>query len=313
MITLLALQVGGGQEEIYRLHKFKVWTFGDVRKIHLVGGFLFLGKEDGVKILNLVTLTDSVRGVKLPEYITGERPTDIVYSKRTMYVAFNTRTTPEIDVVDFGTGELKTSFPTGGTIINMAVGGRYLFVLTSLGLEIYDISKPTDPKEAGNVPFSDFTGTYMKVDLPYIYVSTGRNGLVIFKVEGGQVRKFAQYVPPDGSPVIDAEPYGNYIYLACAKGGIKVVGMDRSGNLQLLGEVKTQHPVFALRRYKKFLIGMFGSNGVKIYSIARPASPLLSAYYTNGQYLYDAGAYGKYLVLAYGPGGVITFKSQIFR
>ncbi len=313
MITFLVVQVGGGQEEVYRLHKFKAWTFGDVRKIHVVGGFLFIGKEDGVKVLNLITLTDSVRGVKLPEYLTGERPSDIVFSKRTMYVAFNTRTTPEIDVVDFGTGELKSSFPTGGTIINMAVGGRYLFVLTSLGLEIYDISNPTDPKEAGNVPFSNFTGTSMKVALPYLYVSTGRNGLMIFKVEGGKVRRVAQYIPPDSSPVIDAEPYGNYIYLACAKGGLKVVGIDRSGNLQLLGEVKTRHPVFALRRYKKFLIAMFGSNGVKIYSIARPSSPLLSAYYTNGQYLYDAGAYGKYLVLAYGPGGVITFKSPIFR
>ncbi len=312
MITFLLVQLGGGQEESYRLHKFKTWTFGDVRKVHVVGGFLFLAKEDGVKILNLVTLSDSVKGVKLPEYVTGERPVDILYSKGSMYVAFNTRTSPEIDVVDFKTGELKTSLTVGGNIINLAMGSKYLFVLTSIGMEIFDVSNPSEPKDAGSIPFSGFTGTSMKVAFPYIYVSAGKDGLIIFKVEGGQIKKVYQYQPPDGSPVIDAEPYGNYVYLACAKGGIKVIDISRSGN-QLVGEVKTESPVFELRRYRKILLALFGSKGVKLYSIARPMAPMLSAYYTNGQYLYDAGAYKKYLVLAYGPAGIITFKSPVLK
>ncbi len=312
MITFLITQLGGGQEEIYRLHKFRTWTFGDVRKIHLVGGFLFVAKEDGVKILNLVSLTDSVKGVRLPEYVTGERPVDVVYYKGTMYVAYNTRTAPTIDVVDFQKGQLKTSLTTGGNIINVAVGSRYLFVLTSTGLEIYDLTNPTDPQDAGSVPFSGFTGTSLKVVFPYLYVSAGKDGLFIFKVEDGKIEQVYRYQPSDGSPVIDAEPYGNYVYLACAKGGIKVIDVSK-GEQPLVGEVKTQHPVFALRRYKKVLIGLFGSNGAKLYSLAQPSSPLLSAYYTNGQYLYDAGAYGKYLVLAYGPGGIITFRSPLLK
>ncbi|NPB03132.1 MAG: hypothetical protein GXO39_01790 [Thermotogae bacterium] len=312
MIALLLAQLGGTQEEIYRLHRFGTWTFGDVRRIRVVGPFLFLAKEDGVKILNLITLQDSVKGVKLPEYITNERPTDMAYYQRTMYVAFNTRDNPEIDVVDFSTGELKMSLPTGGSIVSIEVGSHYLFVLTSLGIEIYNLSNPTEPKEAGNVPFSGFTGTTMKVFFPYIYVSAGKDGLFIFKVEGSRIKQVYHYQPPDGSPVIDAETYGNYVFLACAKEGIKVIN-TANGDNPLVAEVKTEKPIFKLRRYKKYLLGMFGSDGLKIYSIGNPSSPNVSAYYTNGQYLYDAGASGKYVILAYGPSGIITLKAPFFK
>ncbi|NPA79690.1 MAG: hypothetical protein GXO29_01380 [Thermotogae bacterium] len=309
-MLLLMSQLGGGQEEIYRLHKFGSWSFGDVRRVKVVGGFLFVAKEDGVKVLNLITLKDSVKGVKLPEYITGERPTDIVYYKRTMYVAYNTRTAPQIDVVDFGSGELKMSIPTGGSLISIATGSHYLFALTSLGLEFYDVSDPVEPKEAGALTFAGFTGTSMRVVFPYIYVAAGKDGLFIFKVSKGEVKKVLNFKPADGSPVIDVEVYGNYAFLACAKGGIKVLNTAKG---QVVSEVETPHPIFALRRYKKFLLGLFGSNGLKMYAIRDPLNPLLVAYYTNGQYLYDAGASGKYVVLAYGPSGVITLKSNLLR
>jgi len=132
MITFLLSQAG---EEIYSFKKLGSWTFKEVWGAYAYGGFLFASTQDGVKILNIYNLRDSVKGIQLVEFRTGTRPVGTAYYKGFFYVGVNAPSGPEIDVVSFTDGKVATSIPTGGRIVSLGISSNYLFVLTSLGLK----------------------------------------------------------------------------------------------------------------------------------------------------------------------------------
>ena len=312
MIGCLIAQLTGGVVEAYKVRKYATWTLGDVRKVLVVANYLFVSHRNGVKVLTLPKLKDKVGDRRLFEYPTEDRPVDVEYYGEMVYIATNPPAAPTVYVVSFATKELKASLTPAGTIINTDISSKYLFVLTSFGINVYDLSDPSNPVEFGDIPFSGFTGNSMKVYFPYVYVAAGLNGLIVFKVEGNSIKKIYHYKPPDGSPVVDVEVYGRYIYLACAKGGLKVLNVEKAQN-PLTYELQTEKPVFTLKRHRKYLLATFGSGGLKVYSLSRPSNPLLVAYYSNSQHLYDVDVYKNYILLAYGTYGILNLVSSAIR
>jgi len=311
MITFLVFQIGSATEEIYEFSKIGSWTFKEVSKVYAQGGFLFLGTPEGLKTLNIITLKNSVKGIQLPEYKAGARPVGIAYYKGVVYVGVNKLTAPEISVVSFTDGKLITSIPTSGNIISLSVSSNYLFVLTSLGLEVYNISDPTNPQNEANLVFSSGAALSMYASYPYIMIALGQDGLMILKMEGKSLSKVYEYKLPDGNPVLDVSPYGSYVYLAAGKGGIKV--LNTTSPNPLIGEIKTDKPVSRVLVYGKYLLASLGEGGLVMYSLSNPANPTPVAYYSRGMFLYDIAVYSDVVALAFGTGGVITLKSRLLK
>ncbi len=302
MIFLVLTQV----EEIYSFKKVGSWSFREVWGIYAYGGFLFASTQDGVKILNIYNLKDSVKGIQLPEFRAGTRPVGVAYYKGFFYVGVNAISGPEIDVVNFTDGRLSTSIPTGGKIISLGVSSNYLFVLTNLGLEIYDISDPKSPKNFATLVFSAGSALSMYASYPYVIISLGKDGLIILKVDGNSVKKVYEYTLPDGSPVLDAFPYGSYIYIAAGTGGIKI--LNTTSQNPLVGEIKTEKPASRIVIYNKYLFASLGKGGLIAYTLTNPASPTVFGYYSNTLFLYDIAVYENIVALAFGQGGLITLR-----
>jgi len=303
MIILLISQAG---EEIYSFKKLGTWTFREVSGVYIYGGFIFASTPDGIKILNAYNLKDSVKGVQLPEFRAGTRPVGVAYYKGFFYVGVNAISGPEINVVSFTDGKLSTSIPTGGNIISLGVSSNYLFVLTNLGLEIYDLSDPKSPQNFANLVFSAGSALSMYASYPYVLISLGKDGLMILKVEGNSVKKVYEYTLPDGSPVLDAVPYGSYIYIAAGTGGIKI--LNTTSQNPLVGEIKTEKPASRVVIYNKYLFASLGSGGLVAYVLTNPASPTVFGYYSNNLFLYNIAVYENIVALAFGQGGLITLR-----
>ncbi len=311
MITLILYsQLGGVEEEIYRFHKQGTWTFKEVSSVYAVGGFLFASTPVGLKILNIFTLKDSVKGVQLPEYNAGLRPVGSAYYKGVVYVGLNKTPTPEIAVVSFTDGSLITTVPTAGNIVSLDVSSNYLFVLTSLGIEVYNISNPKSPQSVANLVFSSGAALSMYAGYPYVIIALGQDGLVILKFSGKALQKVYEYKLPS-DPVLDVASYGPYLYIAAGKGGIKVLNI-KSKN-PLVGEIETDKPASKVKVHGKYLLASLGEGGLIMYSLANPSSPVPVAYYSNGMFLYDFDVYSNVVALAFGTGGIITLKSNLLK
>ncbi len=311
MITFVICQLGRFKEEIYQFDKLRTWTFEEVSKVYAVGGFLFVGTPSGLKILNIVTLEDSVKGVQLAAFKSDSRPVGIGYYKGVVYLGINKLNGPEIDVVNFTDGSLITSLPASGNIVSLAVSSEYLFVLTSLGIEVYNISNPKNPQNVANMVFSSGAALSMSVVYPYIMIALGVDGLVILKMVGSALQKVYEYKLPNNEPVIDVATFGSYVYIAAGRGGIKVI--NTTGREPLVGEIKTDKPASRAVIYEKFLFVSTGEGGLTMYSLSNPSSPTPVAYYSNGMFLYDIAVYSNFVALAFGTGGVVTLKSNTLR
>ena len=303
MITFLLSQAG---EEIYSFKKLGSCTFKEVWGAYAYGGFLFASTQDGVKILNIYNLRDSVKGIQLVEFRTGTRPVGTAYYKGFFYVGVNALSGPEINVVSFTDGKVATSIPTGGRIVSLGISSNYLFVLTSLGLEIYDLTDPKSPQNFANLVFSAGSALSMYPSYPYVIVSLGAEGLIILKVEGNSIKKVYEYRLPDGSPVLDAVPYGSYIYIASGMGGIKI--LNTASQNPLVGEIKTEKPASRVVIYNRYLFASLGNGGLMTYILTNPASPTVFGYYSNNLFLYDIAVYENIVALAFGQGGLITLR-----
>jgi hypothetical protein len=74
------------------------------------------------------------------------------------------------------------SLTLGMTVVrSIAIQFRYAFIADGNGLDIVDITDPTKPQLAANVPISDARNVY--VARTYAYVAAGAQGLVIVDVE----------------------------------------------------------------------------------------------------------------------------------
>ncbi len=302
MIFLVLTQL----EEIYSFKKIGSWSFRDVWGIYAYGGFLFASTQDGVKILNIYNLKDSVKGIQLPEFRSRIKPVGTAYYKGFFYVGLNAPYGPEINVISFTDGKLVSSIPVGGKIVSLGISSNYLFVLTTLGLEIYDLVDPQSPKAFSNLVFSAASALSMYPYYPYIIISLGKDGLIILKVEGNSVKKAYEYTLPDGSPVLDAVPYGSYIYIAAGTGGIKI--LNTTSQNPLVGEIKTEKPASRVVIYNKYLFASLGNGGLVAYTLANPLSPTVFGYYSNTLFLYDIAVYENIVALAFGQGGLITLR-----
>jgi hypothetical protein len=256
---------------IYSFKKLGSWTFREIWGAYAYGGFLFASTQDGVKILNIYNLRDSVKGIKLVEFRTGTRPVGTAYYKGFFYVGVNAPYGPEINVVSFTDGKVATSIPTGGRIVSLGISSNYLFVLTSLGLEIYDLTDPKSPQNFANLVFSAGSALSMYPSYPYVIVSLGAEGLIILKVEGNSIKKVYEYRLPDGSPVLDAVPYGSYIYIASGMGGIKI--LNTASPNPLVGEIKTEKPASRVVIYNRYLLASLGKGGTYDVYFNKPGIP----------------------------------------
>lgn len=310
MITLILNSQLSGAEEIYRFTKQGTWTFSEVSSIYAVGGFLFASTPVGLKILNIFTLKDSVKGVQLPEYRAGLRPVGSAYYKGVVYVGLNKTPTPEVAVVSFTDGRLITTVPTGGNIISLDVSSNYLFVLTSLGIEVYNISNPESPQNVANLVFSSGVPLSMYVGYPYVIVGFGQEGLVILKFNEQTLQKVYEYKFPS-DPVLDVASYGPYLYIASGKGGIKILNINSQN--PLVGGIETDKPASRVKVRGKYLFASLGEGGLVMYSLENPSSPVPVAYYSNRMFLYDFDVYSDVVALAFGTGGIITLKSNLLK
>ena len=143
---------------------------------------------------------------------------------------------------------------------------RYLFVTTTAGLEVVDVTLPAKARrvEGAVVPLADARGVY--VARTYAYVAAGREGLAIVDVEKPeQPRLFTRFGAEgkldDARDVIVGSTNASlFAYVADGKNGLKVIqltapdtqpnfyGFSPEPRPQLVAWRETASPALALAR-----------------------------------------------------------------
>ena len=177
------------------------------------------------------------------------------------------------------------------------------------GLNILDISNPTDPQVLSTYHAigCDYGRMYAWVANERYAFGAGRDcGIYVLDVSNPASPRFiTKYSDPGQSELRyeHVELQENYLYLSRHQGGVEIVEIMAPTILEKKSVLETENAWMSLAQ-DSLLFVADGAAGIKIYDVRHKSTPLLlSALQTSGT-AKDLALYGKHLFVAVGAAGV---------
>ncbi len=191
-------------------------------------------RKEGLIVVNIDTLSDGEPRNNYFERAVTFNPNGALTGSRHITVA---GTTAYI-AGDFGVAVVSLENPTAPELITTiaiedaratAAQFRYLFVTSSQGLHVVDVTSPRAPRlvEGASVELSDARRVY--VARTYAYVAAGADGLVIVDIEKPESPRIYERFTADGKltdasdVVVGSTNASLFAYVADGKAGLKVI------------------------------------------------------------------------------------------
>ncbi|GBL11704.1 hypothetical protein MSj_03212 [Microcystis aeruginosa Sj] len=189
---------------------------------------------------------------------------------------------------------LVGNYDTSGYAYGVQVVGNYAYVADGdSGLQIIDISNPTNPTLKGNYDTtSSFHWAYdVQVVGNYAYVADGDSGLQIIDISNPTTPTLKGNY--DTGWAYGVQIVGNYAYIADTYTGLQIIDISNPTNPTFKGNYYTSEAVPA---YDVQVVGNYAyiitRSGLQIIDISNPTNPTL-----NGNYNYGSDdAYGVQIV-----------------
>ncbi|UZO74948.1 DUF4347 domain-containing protein [Microcystis aeruginosa str. Chao 1910] len=189
---------------------------------------------------------------------------------------------------------LVGNYDTSGYAYDVQVVGNYAYVADGdSGLQIIDISNPTNPTLKGNYDTtSSFHWAYdVQVVGNYAYVADGDSGLQIIDISNPTNPTLKGNY--DTGWAYGVQIVGNYAYIADTYTGLQIIDISNPTNPTFKGNYYTSEAVPA---YDVQVVGNYAyiitRSGLQIIDISNPTNPTL-----NGNYNYGSDdAYGVQIV-----------------
>ncbi|MFM6407060.1 MAG: hypothetical protein ACKPGT_21250, partial [Microcystis sp.] len=172
-----------------------------------------------------------------------------------------------------------SKYDTPGWVWDLKVVGNYAYLADwTSGLQIIDISNPTNPILKGNYDTDAAYG--VEVVGNYAYVADGSSGLQIIDISNPSNPTFLGNYANFGA-VLGVQVVGNYAYLVNnGASSLQIIDISNPTNPILKGSYDDDYdPAFGLQVVGNYAYVADGESGLKIIDISNPTNPILKGSY----------------------------------
>ncbi len=303
--SLLAVGVGGG----IRLYSWpslsllsEIKTDGVVLDVKIHGDYLFVANGlEGLLVYDISTPSSPnlVYWYNSPGYAKH-----ILINGTKLYLSDG----------EFGVKVFDISSPSSPTLIGLisTVGdasktdiyGNYLIVAeASMGVEIFDISS-SSPVRVSYI--SGINALSVKVNGNGLFVALGMSGMRVYDISDPSSPSLINSVSST-TPYRDID-IDSYVFVASLTGGLRVLD---PASLAEVSSSSTYGPAIAIKKVGNLVLVMEDVEGLEIYDVSDPTSPVLQGFVHAEGCFYDVKAYGGKIFAAAGSKGIKSFTSTL--
>ncbi len=271
----------------------EITAIGDVRSIRVYGNRLFAAV--GTNGLRVYDISDPTSPSLISSLPTSYKFTGIEIDG----YAYISSMTGGLRILDPSTLTEITSLSTYGPAFKVSKFGNFVLVSEDIaGLEIFDISDPTNPTLQAFIPAE---GCFYDVK-PYgsrIFAAAGSKGIKSFTNTLPNINKITE---TSGGYLLEVFPYNGYIFAAAGtSGGLRIydtVSLNLVGYYDTPGAAKG---VFVSGNYAFVADGLYG---VRIIDISDVTNPVEVSYYDSPGVAHKVYVLGNLMFVADGPEGL---------
>ncbi|WP_147073278.1 DUF4347 domain-containing protein, partial [Microcystis aeruginosa] len=190
-----------------------------------------------------------------------------------------------------------SKYDTPGWVWDLKVVGNYAYLADwTSGLQIIDISNPTNPIFKGNYDTDAAYG--VEVVGNYAYIADGSSGLQIIDISNPSNPTFIGNYANLGA-VLGVQVVGNYAYLVNnGASSLEIIDISNPTNPTLKGSYDDDSdPAFGLQVVGNYAYLADGESGLKIIDISNPTNPILKGSYDTS-YAFGVQIVGNYAYVA---------------
>ncbi|WP_159036940.1 DUF4347 domain-containing protein [Microcystis sp. MC19] len=190
-----------------------------------------------------------------------------------------------------------SKYDTPGWVWDLKVVGNYAYLADwTSGLQIIDISNPTNPIFKGNYDTDAAYG--VEVVGNYAYIADGSSGLQIIDISNPSNPTFIGNYANFGA-VLRVQVVGNYAYLVNnGASSLQIIDISNPTNPTLKGSYDDDSdPAFGLQVVGNYAYLADGESGLKIIDISNPTNPILKGSYDTS-YAFGVQIVGNYAYVA---------------
>jgi hypothetical protein len=190
-----------------------------------------------------------------------------------------------------------SKYDTPGWVWGLKVVGNYAYLADwTSGLQIIDISNPTNPTFKGNYDTDAAYG--VEVVGNYAYIADGSSGLQIIDISNPTNPTFIGNYDNFGA-VLGVQVVGNYAYLVNnGASSLEIIDISNPTNPTLKGSYDDDSdPAFGLQVVGNYAYLADGESGLKIIDISNPTNPILKGSYDTS-YAFGVQIVGNYAYVA---------------
>ena len=154
---------------------------------------------------------------------------------------------------------------------DVVVSGQYAYISYAYGLEIYDLSDPTQQVLVSQLAIPG-TGRNLAIDGNTVYFAVGDGGLCIVDVSQPSAPAVLGRCQIDGDAVAVAVS-GNYAYVGSTSLNFTVVDITDYNNPSAVADVQTLGGAYDVALMGNYALVAEGDSGVQIIDISTPTAP----------------------------------------
>jgi hypothetical protein len=179
---------------------------------------------------------------------------------------------------------------------------NYAYVADAYGLQVIDISDPTNPTFIGNYDTSD-PAYGLQVIGNYAYIANYGSGLKIIDISNPTNPTFIGNYDTSGD-AHSLQVVGNYAYVADYGSGLQIIDISNPTNPTFIGNYDTSGHAYDVQIVGNY--AYLADYGLQILNISNPATPTLVGSYYTGYDSYGVQIVGNYAYVADGSRGLKT-------
>ncbi|MBA7530059.1 hypothetical protein ES705_22262 [subsurface metagenome] len=265
-----------------------VATYGTpqyAKGVDILGDYVFVADyPNGVRIANV---SDPTNPIHLATRETNGEAHEVFVSGDYCYVADGSWGLCVIDISNIASPSIADFYSgTQGWTYDIFVEGNYAFLATEHGLEVIDITNPTNVQYFSNCSFSNRIGTThagIFVQGNYVYIAAAGGGLRVVDITDlSNPNLVATYSHSEW--IFDVFISGDYAYLGVNNVGLVVLNITDPTNPTLIVSDDRNTPGIAITISGNYAYLAAYNSGLRVLNITDPANPSVVGGYNTPMY-----------------------------
>jgi hypothetical protein len=192
---------------------------------------------------------------------------------------------------------LKGSYSMPGYAYGVAFSDNYVYIANGAGLQIIDVSDPSNPTLKGscNTPGSTYN---VALSGNYAYVAAWDSGLQIIDISDSSSPTFKGRYNTPGT-ALEVAVSGNYAYVAAKESGLQIIDVSYPSEPLFKGSYDTLDNAYGVALFGNYAYVVASDSGLQIIDISDPSnSTFKGSYNTPGSAYSRVAISGNYAYVA---------------